>query len=105
MEELPILNITGGILFYIGKIIILIAVIIALYKMKNLGSILLFLGAVSMIISDIAGFILVYYAGTVSPEQIVKATSMNSIISAITYILFAVGLLLFIVKSTKRVST
>lgn len=101
MEGLPILNTIGGILLYFAKLIVLITCIIAFFKQRNSGSILLLIGSVAIILADILGIFLIIYAGNTNAMEIVKYTGINSIISAITNIIFALGLLLFIIQIVK----
>lgn len=102
MEGLPVLNMIGGSFLFIAKLIILLASIIAVIKKKNLGSILMLIGILAILLSDIFGMVLLYYTGTLGTEQIITTTGVNSIISAITYIIFATGLLVFILKISKE---
>lgn len=101
MEGLPILNTIGGILLYFAKLVVLMASIIAFYKKRNTGSFLLLIGSIAIILADILGIFLIIYAGNTSVMEVVKYTGINSIISAITYIIFALGLLLFIIQIVK----
>ena len=101
MEGLPLLNIIGGILMYVAKLLILIAAILAVIKNKNTGSILLLLGIVLLIIGDIVGMALLVNAGSQGPEQVVKITGVNAVIAALTNLLFAVGILTYVLQSLK----
>ncbi|QCX00294.1 hypothetical protein FGM00_09290 [Aggregatimonas sangjinii] len=101
MEELPVLNIFGGILIYIAKFLIVIASILAVYKKKTTGSILLLIGAISILVGDVASTVLLFHAGRTGAEQVVKITGVNSLVAACTHLLFATGVLAYIVQTAK----
>ncbi|MFK7812305.1 MAG: hypothetical protein AB8B59_07405 [Maribacter sp.] len=101
MEGIPVLNLIGSIILFLAKVLVVVASIIAFYKNKNIGGTLLMVGSLSILASDILGFFLIMNAGRTGPEEIVKYTGINSIISAITYFVFALGLIVYIINTRK----
>lgn len=101
MVGLPILNVLGGILLYLAKVLPVIASGVAVYKNRNAGSILLMIGSLCIIAGDILGLFLISNAGRTGVEEVVKYTGINAIISAITYIIFSTGFLLYVISIRK----
>ena len=102
MEQMPILHTIGAILFYFAKLLLIIAGIVAFYKYRNSGSVILLIGSIAIVLADIIGLLLIINAGKEGILEVAKYTGINSIISAVTYIVFASGLLLFIIQLKKQ---
>lgn len=104
IEGIPILNSIGSILFFLAKVLLIIAAGIALYKSKSKGALIMLIGAIAMLIADGLRIVLLTYAGTQSAEEVVKYVGINSIISGFTFLLFGMGLLLYVSKWVKTPS-
>lgn len=101
IEELPVLNTLGAVLTYSAKFIILIAAGIALHKNKNTTSLFLCISSLLIIVGDILSFVLIVTVGLNGTEEIIQINGINAMLSGFTYTLFAISLLLFILKSIK----
>ncbi|NMH89475.1 hypothetical protein [Flavivirga algicola] len=107
MDELTVANdffnsaIIGTIFSGISHILLLIGSIIILNKQKTTASFLILLGAIFMILTSLIG-ILWPVLSQGNYEKVLEVQGIISIISGLSYFIFALGILLFAVQLIKK---
>lgn len=92
----------GGVLTALGKLILVLASGILFTKQRNLGTTLMFLGSVLSIVFSLGTLLLTTFSAQAGPESVIKANALGSLLMPLPYILFAIGLLLFVIKQVKK---
>ena len=93
--------IIAGVFSSISHLLILIGVIIIISKQKNAGSLLMFFGQILILLVSITNIIwpILFKTGS---EKVIQIQSIISILSGISYFIFALGLLLFSIRLIKK---
>ncbi|MBR9853534.1 MAG: hypothetical protein GYB37_03005 [Algicola sp.] len=92
----------GGVLTALGKLILVLASGILFTKQRNLGTTLMFLGSVLSIVFSLGTLLLTTFSAQAGQESVIKANALGSLLTPLPYILFAIGLLLFVIKQVKK---
>jgi len=93
--------IISGVLHFIGQLIIFIASIALISKKRTLPATLLLISSSFFIILNIPSYALPFFYNQ-GPASLIQTQGIFSIISAINYILFSLGILLLILDYKKR---
>ncbi len=96
--------IISGLINGFAHLAVIAACIIIVIKQKNSASILMLVASILTLLFSVGSIIWNKIAAYNGAESLVQATKIISILGAIPYILFALGLLLFAVKHVKRLS-
>lgn len=104
MENYEAYFMIGGGLSTLGKLILVLACGILLTKQKNLATILMFSGSVLSIVFSLVIMLGTTFSTQGGPESVVKVNALGSLLTPLPYILFAIGLLLFVAKQVKKQS-
>ncbi|WP_298999132.1 hypothetical protein ACOKFD_04665 [Flagellimonas sp. S174] len=102
MKDYEILYLTSGVISTIFQLVIIVATGILLFKKRSVATGLMFVGSLLSVAFygfSLFGSTLVARQGA---EDLVKFNAIFSIVNQIPHILFAVGLLLFIIQYTKK---
>ncbi|PWL38607.1 hypothetical protein DKG77_10130 [Flagellimonas aquimarina] len=94
--------IIGGLLHGISHLAVITACIIMLIKQKNSATILMLTASILTLLFSVGSIIWNRIAAYNGAESLVQATKIISILGAIPYILFALGLLLFAVRHLRK---
>ena len=92
----------GSLLYGITNLLVIIACIVLVVKHKNIGTILMLIGSVSILLFSILNIVWTQLAARESSESLLQATRLMSIIGPLPNTLFAVGLILFVVRYLKK---
>ncbi|MGX1929157.1 hypothetical protein [Flagellimonas sp. 2504JD4-2] len=94
--------IIGSLLYGITNLLIIITCIVLVVKHKNIGTILMLIGSISILLFSIFNIVWTQVAARDGSESLVQATKLLSIIGPLPNTLFAIGLLLFAVRYVKK---
>ncbi|PRX54477.1 hypothetical protein [Flagellimonas meridianipacifica] len=102
MKDYEILYLTGGVISTILQLVVIVATGILLFKKRSLAAGLMFIGSLLTVLFygfSLFGSTLVARQGA---EDLVKFNAIFSIVNQIPHMLFAIGLLLFIIGYVKK---
>jgi len=103
------MNNSTEILFYIGQIIsglttflILIATIILFVKKRTLATWIILIGYSLVVLTYISGLVVNIYAGSKSVETLLVAQGISNIIQSLSYLIFAIGLIILVITEFSK---
>lgn len=92
----------GGLMHGITHMAVIIACIILVIKQKNGATILMLIASILTLLFSLGSIVWNQIAARNGAESLVKATKIISVVGALPYILFAIGLLFFVIKHVKK---
>ena len=104
MENYEFIYLTSGAINAILQIIVVIACGLLLWKNRAIATVLMFSGSLLSIIFLGLSFVITALAANNSPESVVKTNAILSIVGHLPSLIFALGLLLFVIKQVKNQS-
>ena len=105
MKDFEILYLTGGVISTIFQLVIIVATGMLLFKKRSLASGLMFVGSLFSILFYGFSFLGTTLMARQGAESLVKFNGIFSIVNQIPHILFAIGLLLFVIQYLKKNET
>ncbi|MCR9227653.1 MAG: hypothetical protein NXH90_09575 [Flavobacteriaceae bacterium] len=102
MENLQNYYVIGGALNTLGQLIIVIASIILLIKQRNIPVFLILLGSTLSILFSVGSVFWNMVSAQDGPESLARNAGIVNIVSQLPYLLFAIGLLLYIIMFVKK---
>ena len=92
----------GGVLNGIAQLIVLIACIVLVIKQKSGSTILMLIAQIMGIFVSIGGFTWTALSAQLGSESVLRASKLMALMGPIPHILFAVGLLWFVLSKVKK---
>ncbi|MEM9363265.1 MAG: hypothetical protein AAGA43_11545 [Bacteroidota bacterium] len=105
MKDFEVFYLTSGVISTIFQLVAVVATGMLLFKKRSLATGLMFFGSLFSIVFYGFSFLGTTLMARQGAESVVKFNAIFSIINQIPHILFAIGLLLFVIQYLKRTKT
>jgi Ca2+/Na+ antiporter len=103
MDTYLSLYVIGNSLTILGQLCVWVFCVLLLIRERSLASVLLIIGSTLFTLSGALGIILQAVFAKMSPEMVLKYQGISFIVTAIFYLTFTVGLILFFLKYFKLI--
>ena len=102
MENYELLHILSGFTSTIFQLVIIVGCILLLSKSRNLATVLMLGGSVLSLLFSLFSFLGTSLMARQSAERLVEGIAIMGVLGQIPHILFAMGLLLYVIKYVKK---
>ena len=94
--------IAGGVLLWLGYLVLLVGTIVLCVKSKSIGSYIMLIGIVLMMVVGVLSLLWPALAAEAGPERILEIQGYNSILGGLSNLVFGVGVLVFAIQFSRR---
>ena len=102
MENYELLYLTTGLISTIFQLIVIVGCVLLLSKIKSLATVLMFVGSMLSLLFFGFSFLGTSFMARQGAERLVEGIAIMGVLGQIPHILFAMGLLLYVIKYVKK---
>ncbi|WP_435622669.1 hypothetical protein [Flagellimonas sp.] len=102
MENYEFLHLLSGFISTIFQLVVIVGCILLLSKSRNLATVLMLVGSVLSLFFSLFSVLGTSFMASQGAENLVQGIAIMGVVGQIPHILFALGLLLYVIKHVKK---